>query len=491
MNKDIFFAAYIKDIGHEVKSGLAVRIPPEAGRLPGDRIKDLTEAVRKLSLQEGERLRTEMLVAPPFEVETTPLADYLWADGSVNAPRLVRHLETRVQGNTPHHFLPRCGVPVLGPELIGREQVLAKLEENLRNYQSCHLRAPRRYGKTSLLMRINANLPQTVMMELSDIGSLAGFLKVLLRGCMRHEVARACLLKLAPYRSWPADTPAASASIFNDAFGELTKLHGRTLPTLLRETLSTLAENGMVLLVDEFSVFLRNMYEDRRLELETFLEIFHVLRIRAAHPLVAVFAGSAGLSTYIQFHGLQALFADLVPVDVLPIGSTEARVLAEELFYGMGKRPSVSCIDQVIKLTGEDDTVPYFVHALAHATAEELGLRKEVLTTDVERAYYDRLLGPPGNIFFRDFILRERGYPAEYRLCASNILKTLSRKFPASVREEELQTFCPPGCDFIKIRTCLEEDYDLVRTEQGWRMRSRVLADRWRLGEPWLTLGGI
>ncbi|MDR3555613.1 MAG: hypothetical protein P4L55_12725 [Syntrophobacteraceae bacterium] len=43
---------------------------------------------------------------------------------------------------------------------------------------------------------------------------------------------------------------------------------------------------------------------------------------------------------------------------------------------------------------------------------------------------------------------------------------------------------------YRKLMTCLEEDYDLVRIGEGWRMRSKVLAERWRLGEPWLT-GGV
>ncbi len=44
-------------------------------------------------------------------------------------------------------------------------------------------------------------------------------------------------------------------------------------------------------------------------------------------------------------------------------------------------------------------------------------------------------------------------------------------------------------CEYEKLITCLEEDYDLVKSEGSYRMRSKVLADRWRLGEPWLTQG--
>ena len=56
MSKDMFFAAYIKD-GQGNARGMAVRISPEEGPLPGSRIKSLTEAARQLPLNESERLR--------------------------------------------------------------------------------------------------------------------------------------------------------------------------------------------------------------------------------------------------------------------------------------------------------------------------------------------------------------------------------------------------------------------------------------------------
>ncbi|MDR3555614.1 MAG: hypothetical protein P4L55_12730 [Syntrophobacteraceae bacterium] len=46
----------------------------------------------------------------------------------------------------------------------------------------------------------------------------------------------------------------------------------------------------------------------------------------AASPLVTVFAGSSGLSAFMEFHGMQDQFADLMPVDMPPICAAEARL---------------------------------------------------------------------------------------------------------------------------------------------------------------------
>ena len=251
-----------------------------------------------------------------------------------------------------------------------------------------------------------------------------------------------------------------------------------------------LADAGIILLIDEFSLFLREMIEKDKDALMDFLELYHGLRTQSDNPIVSVFAGSSGLSTFIELFDMHALFEDLIPVDVPPVTSKEASFLAEELFYGMGKIPSPSSVERLVALTGGDETVPYFVHALAHYTTEEAGMKQEISAADVEAAYYDRLLGPSGNICFRDFILREKGYPGEYRYSASRILKKLSRTAPDTLSEEAIKNLCADTCDFIKLMTCLEEDYDIVHENEGWRMRSTVIADRWQLGEPWLTIGG-
>ncbi len=487
---DIFFGVYIRDKSEQLKGGLAVHIPTEASITPGDRIKSLTASVRAVPLPPEQRTRTEILVAPPTQLVTKPLTDYLWADGSLNDQRLQRHLISYAQGVTPHRFIPRCGVPALGPELIGREGVYQKLNEAISSGRSCHLRAPRRYGKTSLLMRAATQLPNAVLMQLEDVGSLPGFFKALLRACLRHEAARNCLAKLSAFGDWLHDTHLPDPAAFNQAFEAFLKLKSGILTSLLRETFAALAEGGIVLLIDEFSVFLRDMHDKPDPQLKSFLEIFKDARTRAAAPQTVVLAGSSGLSTYIAFYDMRAAFEDITPLDVQPISMNEGRLLAEELFYGMEKRPLPAAVDRVVHFTGGNDTIPYFVHALAHVATEEAGLRASIEPKDVERAYQDRLLGPPGNHFFRDFLLRERAYPPSYRASASAILKELSRRYPEGVTENRLKALCSAECDLIRLLTCLEEDYDLVKTADAWRMRSKVLADRWRIGEPWLTRGG-
>lgn len=493
MNRDIYFCILFKEITDGPSRGVVVHIPQDHQHLPGERIRGLTEAARTFSREREIKLRTEMLVAPPAGLDLRPLDDYLWGDGTLNATRLIRHLADYCEGRKPHRFLPKVGMTVvMEEEFIGREQVLETLEEHMACFRSCHLRAPRRYGKSSLLGRLATKNERAVMLELSDIGTLKGFLKTLLRSCMRHSFVRQRLHDVPAYRSWAQETDHANFSrVFNREFNELMERTGETkLLDLIRDTMTALADQRIILLVDEFSLFVRDMHVQSPDVLAVFLEMFSTLRTRAQNPLVTVFAGSAGLSTYMELYGMREKFADLKAIDVPPVTTDEARLLAEELLYGMDKLPTMSAIDRLVEFTGNHDSVPYFVQALTSYAAEQTGMRRVISSDDIEQAYYDRLLGPQGNVCFRDFILRERAYPDEYRASASAILKHLSQQAPSTAQDTELQQLCKQGCEYEKLMTCLEEDYDLVHGENGWRMRSRVIADRWRLGEPWLTVGG-
>ena len=493
MNKDIYFGLFFDKEAHSPQKGVIIRIPSDPNRFPGKILKEMTSEARNISRHKQIKLITEMLVSPLPGFDLRNLEDYLWSDGTLNNERLYRHLETYVSGGTPHRFQPKMGVPVVTEEeFIGRSQTLKQLQQALEMKHSCHLRAPRRYGKTSLLVRLTAQLKNAVLLEVSDVGSLLGFLKRMLKACISHPTAWSTLQKLPEYQSWAITSNRSRRdAIFNREFAELADSPSNPdLKEIIMKTMTALALDGIILLIDEFSMFLREMNDRESEKLHHFLDSFKNLRMNHSKPLVTVFAGSSGLSTYIQLYGMKDLFSDLTTVDVPPVTAKEAQLLAEELFYGMDKLPSPDILNLLVNLTGGDDSIPYFVQALTHYSSEQSGHRRVIQDTDIETAYYDRLLGPSGNIFFRDFILRERTYPEEYRSSASSILKCLSQAVPKDVTEIKLRKLCQSECSFEKLMTFLEEDYDLVRSSDRWRMRSRVIADRWRLGEPWLTIGG-
>lgn len=487
MANDIYFEVLWLTEDKQKAGGLAVQFPHTDSAPPGDRIKAFTDVVRSMRSSLPFRIKTEIhMTMPAADTTVRTLNEYLWADDTCNTDRFRRHLHQMMEENTIHRFIPRTGVVVTGPDLVGRKEKTSELLVKLKTNQSCHLRAPRRYGKTSILLNLQENLENTLFIELSDVGSLVGLLKALLKGALANQKIHATLVETPAFKSWPSPKTLRDAGLFNTLFKSLTE-PPTSIERLIHDVLTVLADNRAFILMDEFSVFLREMHENSCDELKRFLEMFKNMRKRKENPLTVVLAGSSGLSTYIEFFDLKPSFDDLAVVDLPPVSEEVARVLTEELFYGMDKIPSLEVIDSVMAHTGQNDPIPYFIQALVNETITETGIRNKLEGNDVANAYYDRLLGPVGNIYFRDFLMREKIYPKLCKPCASRVLKILARQYPHPVLESEIRDYFTTDCVYEKLMSCLEEDYDLVRSDDGFRLRSKVLADRWRLGEPWLT----
>ena len=121
----------------------------------------------------------------------------------------MRHLRQMMEKNTIYRFIPRTGVVVIGPDLVGRKEKISDLALKLKRNQSCHLRAPRRYGKTSILLTIKEHIEDALFIELSDVGSLTGFLKTLLKGGLANKKSHESLSQMKALESLPGRRAAA------------------------------------------------------------------------------------------------------------------------------------------------------------------------------------------------------------------------------------------------------------------------------------------
>lgn len=433
-------------------------------------------------------LRSELGIKPEPGCRRVQLPAYLFASGTVNGPRLGRHLSMIRTNGTLHRFTLRPGAPVEGPDLVGREGRASDLLEILKT-GSCHLRAPRRYGKTSLLRQAARQLAAAgtpaVFTDVSSGQTVRWFFVTVARAVMESPSARAFAESLPELAAWPGrEAGPVEAS---RAVGQLQERIAANPWSFGRRLLVALGQGRAVLLLDEFSVFLREAHRRDPTEARDLAALLADAR-RSAEPTLQVLAGSAGLSAYLHFHGLGPHFQDLSGLDLPPLTAATAGDLAEELLYGAGLLPFPEAAARVLEHVGEP--VPYFLHAVINAVVEEAAAGDEVDSGLVDRAYSERILGTPGNELFKVYNLRARPYPPDVLPGASRILGALARN-PQGVESAELRrNFAEsgsPDTSFDSLLSCLQEDFDLVEREGRWVMRCKVLRDRWMLGEPWLT----
>ncbi len=443
----------------------------------GDRVTGLTRAARAVAPPDGVRLRVEVGIKPPGrEHVVRPLTDYLWADDNLNAARFQRHLQRMLSGRHIHTYRVHT-VVVSGDDLVGREAKVEELLVALRS-GSCHLRAPRRYGKTSLLRRVAEELPGTLRLDLGHEATVDGLVAAILREARRCPAADQALR--GTLDAWPPVDSSDGA--FDEALSRLLAQFCDRSLALLMQLLDRLARAGVVMLLDEFSLFLRTLVSQNEAEASQLLAQSARLRKRKTAPLRWLVAGSTGLSAYIRFRGLGDVLGDLTPIDVGPLDNDVARLLAEELFYGASCWPTPAAVNRVVEHAGAGITL--FLHALVNEILDEPGPKKVVTPSDVDRAYYGRLLGSAGSDYLKPFRVDDRPYPEHLRKPARTILATLARSAGSvSLKELEVTLGLQGGGDAAELEalmTCLEEDYDLKRDPQGWSMRCKVLADLWR-----------
>lgn len=489
MIQPLFLTYFAEEPSH--RWGLSIHLDAgQAAGTPAAWLRDLHAAADVWRSQHPEVfLRSDLGAEARPSLPHKLLSSYLHGDGGINGSRLVRHLSMLRDTGRIHQFTIRPGGLVEGPDLVGRDNMLSGLLAIL-DTGSCHLRAPRRYGKTSLLRHLAEVLVDRgrpcVFVDVANSREVSSFLLQLARATVDTPLCRPELAGLPELARWPP--PEAGPLERSEASRVLLESIERNPWSFGNRLLEALGRLGAVLLIDEFSVFLRASRERNPEDARQLAELLAHAR-RSSPQARQVFAGSAGLTSYLHFHGLGLAFADLAPLDLLPLDSADARVLAEELLYGQNLAPSPAAVGRMLEALGEP--IPYFVHALADAVAHESG--GGAISPDlVDRAYTRRLLGDWGSRLFGIYRLGDQPYPSSLLRPAALILNTIART-PQGAAESDLRGLFAKRARkedsdrFEPLLACLQEDFDLVSEDGRWRMRNKVLRERWALRERWLT----
>ncbi|MBI5487800.1 MAG: ATP-binding protein [Deltaproteobacteria bacterium] len=459
-------------------------------RLDGGPRGPFVERLNGIARQAGiVGLSVDLLAEPPTEALVQRLADYLYSDNTVNEGRLTRHLTGFLaRSEIPHRYDLRPGAPVEGRDLFGREDEREHLRGHLEAGRSVHLRAPRRYGKTTLLGAVREDLRgrgrACVVPDVSAARSVVDFLAEVAIEATRVETLRDALAALPLARGGFA-SPDISPSASKKAFAE--RIAG-DVSRMARDLFGALASLRAVLLLDECSTALRFMLPRKRDEARMLCEMLSDARRSGA---AMVLAGSSGLTKYVEFHGMTDLVRDLATVDLAPLPAAQGRVLLEELLYETGIRPGGEVLDACERCLGEP--VPYFAHALVAALRAEFDRGTTEFTAEiVQVAYETRLLGAWGNTFFRVYRINEQDYPDQVRPGVEAMLNVIAKTKAGAEVEELRRAFAkhvPPALEgsHEAALACAQEDFDLVQTDGRYRMRCKVICDRWAMGEPWLA----
>lgn len=385
-----------------------------------------------------------------------------------------------------------AGPPVMNEDFFDREKeqrlVWSKLETN-----NLLLLAPRRVGKTSLMLRFKKDATvhgyRCLFFSVEDIGDETVFVRKFYEKFCEVEGCEPILDRImnSAVGKFLKKIKKVSGGGVGVEFGELSGDDWTQLGKSLAHALNDIKESWLIE-IDEVPLFVLKLLklEDGQKRVRAFLGWLRVLR--QEHPEIRwVLAGSIGLDTVTARLNMGDTINDLQTVPLGPFSEESARRLLETLAdsYGYILTPAVR--DEIVRRVGW--LLPYYlqiVFSLLRDNAPEHAAQWEP-PLDLIPRIFDELLSPSNRNYFdywRQRLTEELGAPDDRH--ATMLLNTACQDEAGSARQTLFQVLHvhvadPDQCN-DRLRYLLDilvNDGYLVEDGYRYRFRFGLLRDYW------------
>jgi len=400
----------------------------------------------------------------------------------------------RVLGGRPEMIRNVVGAVVRGDDLFGRERTIELLWEKL-DAGSVLLAAPRRFGKTSVMLRLfDAPRPgwAVAFLDVEDITTPTDLVTELAVTIARHPQMTA---RLAQLRAWPARLVGSlrrnvdEVAVF-DAKLKLREAVERSWQDRGEELMNALGScrDRSLIILDEFPVMLDRMARSEDGARDAAVLLRWLRRLRQTGPLVLRFliGGSIGISHTLQRLGEPTALNDLERLTIEPFSPATADQFLEVLGASAGMDLSAGLRQRMLQMAGTP--VPYFIQILfSEVRSACLASGAEPDEVLIEDAYRQRVLGNQCKSYFDSYYLRlGQYYTAEEEAAAKRILRRLAGSGSAS-RDDCRAAYAAALGDeasdegFEALMARLEDDFYVRWNEQDgtYEFVCKILRDWW------------
>ena len=389
------------------------------------------------------------------------------------------------------------GQAVVGNDLYGRGYELAALWEHLEAGEHVLLLAPRRVGKTSLMLELRRRPHpkwHVIYTDVEGAADAADLFAGILAQLADHPTYRRGLENIPGWQAAKDILGAASNFSAKARVGELkvefasamrTDWHRRA-DQIRARLAATEADERLLVIIDELPLLVARLANNERRQ-DAELLLSKLREWRQAPDLrgrvVTLAGGSIGLEGVVQRAGLSGIINDLVPFHLEAWSASTARQFLCEIGRSSEFPLGEATVEQILALLY--DPVPYHLQLFFQALRDECRGNTSSLTPAlVKRCFEQRLAGASGTAHLDHYATRlELALGKQERLVALAVLSRLSRL--ASPKElvpvEELQQLSAgaEGAFRAALRT-LEADGYIRREDDGVSFRSNLLRRWWQ-----------
>ena len=385
------------------------------------------------------------------------------------------------------------GSPATGDDFVDRERETAFILSTIKN-DHVMLVAPRRFGKTSIMRKIERDLASKhqscVFLEVENVNSPGEFITDLITALVECEGAtpRARIssalgkaFALVQENIDEIETPAFRAKLrsrlraeFSDDWHEKAKK--------VDEIFAGLTEPVCIIL-DEFPVAIQNMEEE---DARKFLQWFR--RLRQVSPGARfIVGGSVSIDHVVYPIGGTPVINDFRRVTIGGFSGDVALSVVERIFGEEGWDYSPEIGRAVLDCVGEP-YIPYFLMIVLSGLKEEVDISGGVPSPAlVERVYNRRILGSEGRHYFEHYSRRlQTTYSGQEAKAARAILSRVSvaGSLPVGIAYDIFRQSTASESEdaFLALLAQLNHDF-YVNSEHSGELRfySKMLRDWWRI----------
>jgi len=279
-----------------------------------------------------------------------------------------------------------------GDDYLPRPEITGEIQNKLDAGSNLLLVAPRRVGKTSIMMHLFDNPPENTIV-IYYISQSVHNENEFYKGLFREITKR--IGKIAKYkRTLTAGMKQVIKSIKAVGKNGIGLNHDAAIDYhnevfILIKKLKV--KEKLIILVDEFAETIENIAEkkdDGRQNAIHLLETFRALRQlpEAQKKIQFVFAGSIGLENIVESLACIKHINDITPVHISPLTKNKAAELSEKIIAGSGAEFGDGCLDYLFEAV--EWLIPFYIQLILDETARILTENelKIITSTEISKA---------------------------------------------------------------------------------------------------------
>jgi hypothetical protein len=384
------------------------------------------------------------------------------------------------------------GAPATGESFFDREELIERVFNRLKS-GSILLVAPRRFGKTSIMLKVREKLAADNKLALyldvewvsepSDFiteilyklrenanRSFSTLVKNLPKGLLNSVKRNVDTLEIAGFRLKLREE-------LKDAWMEKGREIFKTFKTLNVE---------IVLFVDEFPLMLYNMHFRRKLDPAAIHNFLYWLRsMRMETNIRMVLGGSIGIDHILKSLDAGASINDLERIFVGPFNREDTSKFVLLLFESEGIKIDSKTVEKILEVL--EVPIPYFIQIMVSTLLNEVrSLKTSISPEMVEDVYRKRVLGVECRSYFDHYFQRlSMYYSPQDADVAKKLLKELALRNKMSKKDLFKSYSVYAQSDDVErfnyIVGELENDFYLQFDEKKgeYSFATKVLKDLW------------